>query len=100
MSRDSRSRRFGWTLVGALAIVATLVGGAVAPKASGAVPTVGSASGGTPDQKRVLTAEEKAHIREIRRSGRERGLTEAQIRAEVHAYLKSLHREKKVKGAH
>jgi Spy/CpxP family protein refolding chaperone len=86
-------------LVGALAVAATLMGGAVAPAATAAMPRTGVADGGTPAQKRVLTPEERAHIKEIRRSGRERGLTSAQIRAEVESYLKSLKRERRVKGA-
>jgi len=76
MSRVSRSRPFGWTLVGALAVAATLMGGAVAPAAAGAIPLARVADGGTPDQKRV-----------------------PQIRAEIESYLKSLKRERRVKGA-
>jgi Spy/CpxP family protein refolding chaperone len=97
MSKNPGFRRGGWALVGALAVAATLLGGAAAPAAAGAVPTTAFAADGTPAKRQALTPAERAHIREIRRNGRERGLTDAQIRAEIESYLRSLKREKHVK---
>lgn len=98
MSEDSKFRGGRWFLVGALA-VAGLASGAHAAPAAG-VPAAATVRGdGTPAGKQALTPAERRHIRRIRHQGEQEGLTREQIREEIQAYLRSIGKERTVKGA-
>ena len=95
MSRETKFRGVGWVVAGALAL-AGIASGATAP-ATFAAAAAGGVSGGTPDGRKALTSSERAHIRRLRREGEEKGLTKAQIRAEIESYLRSIGKERRVK---
>lgn len=98
MSRETKFRGVGWAVAGALALAGIASGAPAAPATFGATAT-GGVSGGTPDGRKALTSEERAHIRRLRREGEEKGLTKAQIRAEIESYLRSIGKERRVKSS-
>lgn len=99
MSEDSKFRGGGWFLVGALA-VAGLASGAHAAAPAAGVPAAASVGGsGKPAGRQALTPAERRHIRRLRREGEQQGLTKEQIREEIAAYLRSIGKERTVKGA-
>jgi hypothetical protein len=96
MSRHAKFRGVGWAVAGALALAGIASGAPAAPATFDAA--AGGVTGGTPEGRKALTSEERAHIRRLRRQGEEKGLTKAQIRAEIERYLQSIGKEKRVKS--